>query len=565
MTERLSARQNVIRLVPLLLLVVLCLAVFLSTAGADSRMSVAAREAADPSEQVVCRKAKKGYALYIPGAWDITRIRLSMDGQECIRLEKDGPEVNPETPVDLTGYLGKKIQVYNGKNRSLGELTIYQGSKIPSVFFTVDGKQLKKVNQSKNEIITEGQVVFQEADGTRSYQGDLTHLKGRGNNSFSYFKKPYEFKLAQKADLCGMGKAKTWILLANYLDVSLLRNQIILDISQEIGLPYAVECQQVDVWQNGVYNGLYLMTEKIQISKKRINITDLEEKMEAVNDQPLDSYKRFNKEDGFLPIMRGYRIPNDPEDITGGYIATIEKPHRLKDSKHPGIRTKKNLSVRIKEPTNPSEAEINYFGNLINDMHNAVLAEDGVNPETGKHYTEYLDVTSFARKFLVEEFCKNYDATGGSQHFFKDSDRVDPLLYAGPSWDYDLSFGNMADRGASANKDYLLILRVGSINFYSQIGKHADFMAAVAKNWREVFRPAAAILMGETPASGKSPLRSLDEYYETLKDSATMNSVRWGKGTKVNKEAGTDFDSGVKALKSWIRRRIDYLDQRFAE
>ena len=545
---------------------VLCLAVLISgIAAAEARITVTAREDAEQSAQVISRRSKSNTVLYLPGAWDITRIRLSVNEQEPFRLEKDGTVLESGTPVDLTPYLGKKTTIYNEKNRSLGTVTVYQGSKIASVFFTVDGKQLKKVNSSKNEIITEGQVLFQEADGTVSCEGELTHLKGRGNNSFSYAKKPYEFKLAKKADLCGMGKARTWILLANYLDVSLLRNQIILDISREIGLPYAVECRQVDVWQNGIYNGLYLMTEKIQINKNRINITDLEEKMEAVNDQPLDSYKRFNREDGFLPIMRGYRIPNDPEDITGGYIATIEKPHRLKDSKHPGIRTKKNLSVRIKEPTNPSAAEIDYFGNLINDMHNAVLAEDGINPETGKHYSEYLDVTSFARKFLVEEFCKNYDATGGSQHFFKDSDRVDPLLYAGPSWDYDLSFGNMADRGASASKDYLLILRVGSINFYSQIGKHADFMAAVAQNWREVFRPAAAILMGETPASGKSPLCSLDDYYEALKDSAVMNSVRWGKGTKVNKEAGTDFDSGVKALKSWIRRRIDYLDQRFAE
>ena len=545
---------------------VLCLAVFISgIAAAEARITVTAQADAEQTARVTSRNSKNGTVLYIPGAWDITRIRLNVNEQEPFRLEKDGTVLESGTPVDLTPYLGKKTTIYNEKNRSLGTVTVYQGSKIPAVFFTVDGKQLKKVNSSKNEIITEGQVFFQEADGSVSYEGELTHLKGRGNNSFSYAKKPYEFKLAKKADLCSMGKARTWILLANYLDVSLLRNQIILDISREIGLPYAVESQQVDVWQNGIYNGLYLMTEKIQINKNRINITDLEEKMEAVNDQPLDSYKRFNREDGFLPIMRGYRIPNDPEDITGGYIATIEKPHRLKDSKHPGIRTKKNLSVRIKEPTNPSAAEIDYFGNLINDMHNAVLAEDGINPETGKHYSEYLDVTSFARKFLVEEFCKNYDATGGSQHFFKDSDRVDPLLYAGPSWDYDLSFGNMADRGASASKDYLLILRVGSINFYSQIGKHADFMAAVAQNWRDVFRPAAAILMGETPASGKSPLRSMDEYYEALKNSAVMNSVRWGKGTKVNKEAGTDFDSGVKALKSWIRRRIDYLDQRFAE
>ena len=362
-----------------------------------------------------------------------------------------------------------------------------------------------------------------------------------------------------------MGKAKTWILLANYLDVSMLRNQIVLDLSKEAGLPYAVECQQVDVWQNGIYNGLYLMTEKIQIGKSRINITDLEEKTEAVNDQPLDSYGRFNREDGLLPIMRGNKVPNDPEDISGGYIGTIEKPHRLKDSKKPGVRTEKQLSVRIKEPTNPSEAQVEYFGNLLNDMHNAVLAADGVNPDTGIHYTKYLDLTSFARKYLVEEISKNYDATGGSQYIFKDSDLVDRLIYAGPSWDYDLSFGNMDSRGASAGGEYLRVLRVGSINFYAQLAKHEDFMEAVAENWREVFRPALAILLGDAPATGNSGLRSLDKYHDQLKNSAKMNEVRWGKVTKLSKKAGTDFDSGVNALESWIRRRVNSLDGIFAK
>ena len=545
-------------------LLALCLMMFVSGAlAAEKTLSVSARQAAEPTERVFTRKGKAGNILYIPGTWDITSIRLQVEGQESIILGKDGITANPETPVDLTPYVGKKTQVFSGKKNSLGTVTVYQGSKIPAVFFTVDEKQLKKINQSKNEIITEGRVVFQETDGSVSYNGDLLHLKGRGNNTFSYSKKPYEFKLTKKADLCGMGKAKTWILLANYLDVSMLRNQIVLDLSRETGLPYSVECQQVDVWQNGVYNGLYLMTEKVQISKNRINITDLEEKTEAVNDQPLDSYPKFNPDNGFLPIMRGYKIPNDPEDITGGYIATIEKAHRLKDSKKPGIRTKKQLSVRIKEPTNPSVAQVEYFGTLLNDMHNAVLAEDGINQDTGKHYTEYLDMTSFARKFLVEEISKNYDAAGGSQYFFKDSDLVDPLIYAGPSWDYDLSFGNMTSRGASSGGEYLTKLRTGAINFYAQLAKHEDFMEAVGRNWRETFRPAMAILMGETPATGSSGLRSLDEYHDLLKDSAKMNEIRWGKVTKLGKEAGTDFDSGIKALKNWIRKRISYLDTRY--
>ena len=548
-----------------LILLVLCLSCMISAAAAEKQTVFSAREAAEISEQVVSRKGKSGIILSIPGAWDITQIRLSMEGQEAFLLGKNGITVDPQTPVDLTPYLGKKTPVYNTKRKGLGNIIIYHGSKIPALFFTVDAVQMKKVNSSKNEIIQEGHVTVQEADGSLSYDGELTHLKGRGNNTFSYSKKPYEFKLPKKADLAGMGKGKTWILLANYVDVSLLRNQIVLDLSKEIGLPYALDCQQTDVWINGAYNGLYLMTEKVQINKNRINITDLEEKTEAVNDQPLNSYSPFDLKNGFLPIMCGYEIPNDPEDITGGYIAVIEKPHRLNSSRRPGIRTEKQLSVRIKEPTCPSLAQVNYFGKLLNDMHNAILAADGVNPDTGKHYSEYLDITSFARKYLIEEVSKNYDAVSGSQYFFKDSDLVDPLIYAGPSWDYDLSFGNMASRGESADGDYMIKLRVGPTNLYSQLGKHDEFMDQIGNNWREVFRPAAAILLGEAPATGKSGLRSLDEYSSLLKNSAAMNAARWGNPNIVSAKAGKDFSSGVKALKTWIRKRIDYLDKRYAQ
>ena len=553
-----------LRFLFVLILLAACLVMTCTAASAAKKMNIYAGPDDGTSEQVVCRKNKSGTVLSIPGAWDITRIRLNLNGQDSFRLGKN-LTVDPETPVDLTPFVGKKTTVYNLKGGSLGSITVHYGSQIPSVFFTVDETQLKKATHSKNEIVREGHVTVQEADGSISYDGELTHLKGRGNNTFSYSKKPYEFKLTKKADLGGMGKGKTWILLANYLDVSLLRNQIVMDLSKETGLPCAMDCQPADIWFNGVYQGLYLMTEKIQISKNRVNITDLEEKMEAVNDEPLDSYPAFDLKDGFLPIMCGFEVPNDPEDITGGYIAVIEKPHRLNSSRRPGIRTEKQLSVRIKEPTCPSLAQVNYFGKLINDMHNAILSGDGRNPDTGMHYSEYLDVTSFARKFLIEEVSKNYDAVSGSQFFFKDSDLVDPLIYAGPSWDYDLSFGNMTSRGESPEGDYMTKLRVGPTNLYSQLGKHEDFMAEVGANWRDVFRPAMAILLGESPATGNSGLRSLDAYESLLKASAAMNAARWGNSSVVSARAGRDFSSGVKALKNWIKKRVTYLDKRYAE
>ena len=127
-----------IRLLFAALLAMLCLMLSISGASAaEKTLPVSARQAGEPTEQVFTRKGKAGNILYIPGAWDITSIRLQVEGQESIILGKDGVTANPETPVDLTPYLGKKTQVFSGNKKTLGTVTIYQGSKIPAIFQAV--------------------------------------------------------------------------------------------------------------------------------------------------------------------------------------------------------------------------------------------------------------------------------------------------------------------------------------------------------------------------------------------------------------------------------------------
>lgn len=54
-------------------------------------------------------------------------------------------------------------------------------------------------------------------------------VKGRGNYTWTLAKKPYQIKLDGSKPVLGMGSAKTWILLANYADMSLMRNKLAYD------------------------------------------------------------------------------------------------------------------------------------------------------------------------------------------------------------------------------------------------------------------------------------------------------------------------------------------------
>ena len=534
----------------------------LLVAGAQAETGMVFRAASPDicNETVISRKGSNGYVLSLPGSWDAGKVTLTVEGAEVIYLGNEGVEIRQGEAADLSAFLGRRVPIYNKKHYYLGDVTILQGSEIPALFLTVDAKGLQKANRNKNAGITEGHAVYTEADGTVAYDGGITQMKGRGNNTFLYSKKPYQIKLEEKTSLSGMAKARTWVLLANWNDISMLRNQIVLDIARETGLRYAVSCVQADVWINGEYNGLYLITEKIQIKKGRVELKDLEDETEAVNDNPPESYPRYKTGTGSLPLIRGYQIDHDPEDITGGYLFTLEKYSRLRDYSVPGFRTKNDLSVQIKEPTCPSRAQTEYLGNLVNGMHLAVIASDGVNPSTGMHYTEYIDTDSFALKFLIEDWCKDYDFIGGSQYMYKDSDERDPLIYAGPAWDYDLSFGNMADRGYYATGNYITAISRRSSNLYWLLSLHTEFTDRVNAIWQERFRPAAAVLLGEKAAPEGSALRSLDEYAEGIRDSAEMNFRRWGVSKSTDAAAGSSFGNAVAYLKKWIAERTAFMD-----
>ena len=547
------------RIVPVLLAVLLLLA-GACTAASAAGSSLTLTFADGPETVIVSREKGKDSLLFVPGNRDLSRVTLTMAGQEILYLGEEKTAAAAGETVDLSRYAGKRIPVAGAKGTTLTWLRVMQGSEVPSLFLTTDAKEMSAVRKSKDNVITDGQVLLTEADGSVTYAGPLKQLKGRGNSTFAYSKKPYELKLPEAVSPAGIPAGKTWVLLANYVDISLLRNQIVLDTAREIGLPYSVKCVQTDVWINGEYQGLYLMTEKVQIKKNRIAIRNLEEETEKLNPEELDTYPKFRHTSGTLKDIRGYRIPEEPEDVTGGFIFKIEKLHRFNNVIKPGFETEGRLCIRIIEPTCPGEAATEYLAARVADLHSALISKDGTSPETGTDYREYLDLDSFACKFLLEEWCKNFDFLGGSQYMYKDSDATDPLIYAGPAWDYDLCFGNMEERGQAAEGDYMTSQSRRPGNLYWLLTTHASFNEKARDIWTERFRPAMDILLGETAGGEDHVLKSIDEYAEQIRRSAEMNFERWGVNDQASRQAGGSFDNAVAYLKKWIRTRVNYMD-----
>ena len=103
-------------------------------------------------------------------------------------------------------------------------------------------------------------------------------VKGRGNSSWGYDKKPYSIKLDEKASLLDIPKTKKYAIVASYTDSTLMRNYITYKAYQDlIGIDYVPKCEFVDVYLNGKYNGIYILVERISIEKNKINIAEADE------------------------------------------------------------------------------------------------------------------------------------------------------------------------------------------------------------------------------------------------------------------------------------------------
>ena len=374
--------------------------------------------------------------LFLPGACDGTLTAVLNGGAD---VYWDGKLLEDGDLLDVSGWIGKTARI-TGEGIGETEVRVMRGSAVSSLFFRIAEEDWKRVHNNKRlDIQNEMSLVMVNAAGSTEVSDTLTSFHMHGNSTVYGLKKPYQFKLQHKASLDGMGKGKTWMLLANWFDVSLVRNQITFDLCRELGLSGTPDCSQVDVFFNGKYNGTYLLTEKIQLRKDRLEISDMEEELEALNGDGISDAKRLASNRYATNVLKYFDV-QEPQDITGGFLLEIEKAlHFTKNERDAGFVTDGKMCIVIKEPSRPGLQAANYIADLVNQFHNAVLAKDGICPATGKLYSEYIDMHSFAVKIAVEELSANYDVRAGSQFMYKDSDRVDSLLYAGPGWDYDLT------------------------------------------------------------------------------------------------------------------------------
>ena len=507
-------------------------------------------------------KGSQGLFLFLPAALNGQDPVVRIDQEVELLWGEESFPTGARVPVEK--YVGQQVEAGWSDGRRLGPVTIMRGSEIPALFFTLDPDEYARILKgTKFDIRKPGSLVMLDGDGSLEMAAEIPSFKTRGNSTFYASKKPFQFRLEKKEPLAGMQKNKTWILLANWFDISLIRDQMIFDLCREIGMSSTPDCRQTDLYVNGAYLGTYLLTEKIQIKKGRLEITDLEETLESLNGAEAYEAAQFKKGKGStLTRLRWFDV-KEPTDITGGFLLEIEKELQYsKMTSAPGFVTDAGMCVVVKEPSHAGFREVDYIGTLINDFHNGLLQPDGISKATGKHYSSYIDMRSFGLKIALEEFTCNFDVRASSQFLYKDSDRADARVFAGPAWDYDLSCGNKDDGPRNPQKkDYVLNRSTSEVYIYHWLLTHADFQMVTRQLFDEVFLPAARVLTGEAESAPGSPLRTVEAYQGAIRESAAMNFTRYSARAipDVWDGSGRTFEEAGAFVKNWVSVRLATL------
>lgn len=501
------------------------------------------------------------YYMFMPSGSDLSELKVWISSSAPVICGEKELK-NGETTDAFSGG-GEFALSCGGKNYSVVFLA---SSELPSVFINVPDGGLDRIHADKEHKEKGCSMLAVNEKGKTDYDGKLDSMKGRGNSTWGMVKKPYNIKLESKSKLFGMEKAKAWCLIANYEDKSLVRNQVTYGLGEAIGMKETPDCKNTDLYINGEYKGVYLITEKVEIKKNRVDIYDLEEATEEANEgKELSEFaqKGFGgKFSGFIENrQRWFEIPNDPSDITGGYLLELEVADRYPNEAS-GFVTKHGQAVVAKSPEYASMAQIKYISSYWQEMEDALYSEDGKN-KSGKHFSEYIDTESFAKQYIIQEWSSNWDAGLTSNYFYKD---IGGKLVAGPIWDFDNALMNTAGRDGTdltdptnlhaAKRSLWYNSLMGSKSFkatpniYALGMRHREFVAEVEKQMKEKVVPAVSELLDS----------KYDKYIEKVENSAVMNAIRWNYYNTTNEvEILDNYTAEISAIKNFVSERTSFL------
>ena len=332
-------------------------------------------------------------------------------------------------------------------------------------------------------------------------------IRGRGNTTWDMPKKPYRLRLDAKAALLGMPADRSWVLLANYADKTMLRNELAFTMGRMSTLGYTPRTRFVELVLNGRYQGTYQLCEKLKAGTHRVDVGD-----------------------------GGFLLEVDYRATAAGDVA-FATPH-----------LEQPVGIREPEGVSEGDADYAYVRDFVTRAEQALFSDAFTDPDHG--WQAYMDMDSFADWYVINEIARNTDAclyTSCYMHLARGG-----RLTMGPLWDFDVSFGNV-DYVDGWKTDGL---RVRQAAWFARLFEDPAFRARVRERlaYFHGLRDDLVRQLNQQAAYLRHAVRENDARWHTLYTYTWPNHDIWG-----------SYQNEVQSMKEWLTARLDWLTEELQE
>ena len=502
--------------------------------------------------------------LFLPASANLHALEFHAESEQSERalaLEGNLGSCELNGPVDVTALSSENEGTYtliirDDNTSEMFPIKIMCAACQPSVFlYSADRENEGRdfVDASKSNVTT-GSMSMVDNNGD-VLNIDLTQIKARGNSTFyGTDKKSYQIKLSKKAALLNNDeKVKTWVLLAGANDATKVHDKTMKELAASLGMPYVASSNWVNLYYDGEYRGLYLLSEKNQVNKTGVDIFDMEDAYQEINENYGENPVIETGENGYGQSYLYTEGLVEPEDFSGGYLLELNGNSIDEAS---GFHTRQERAVNVKSPEWAGKETIQYISEFYQEFEDAVYATDdsgnytGRNPKTGKYYYDYADKESLVRLFLLGELTRNQDEFIHSTFFYKD--KGSDVMYCGPIWDQEMVFGTAWGYRPSPeiNSRFYLTKALAQI---------PDFRDAVREYYQSCFAEQTKALLGSDGilAANTSQVR----------ESVEMDHILWPYVKIANPNNAehlwpteTTYQDVVDDMTDWVEKRIEFMD-----
>ena len=358
--------------------------------------------------------------------------------------------------------------------------------------------------------------------GTDQYDGLEAadcEIRGRGNTTWAWPKKPYLVKFEENQSSFGMHKHKRWVLLANFMDRTLMRNLVSMKVASMTSLAWTPGCVPVELVLNGKHMGSYLLIEQVRVDNHRVAITEMTAK------------------------------DNAGDALTGGYLLELDfhydnevqwtDPHGHNNQWGNGIP----FGVKYPDPDDLTSQQLTYIKGYVSEAASTLYGSNFKDPDNG--YVKYIDVDSFIDYWIVFEVMGNHELSNPGSVFMH-KDRGGKLV-AGPCWDFD--WGVLSYNTSPQARNGLVN---GKAIWYERLMQDPAFKARLKARFEEL-RPKLETIPDY-----------MDECEKLLTASAKLNFQLWNPaedasqhgGRMINGDENMSFSDAVTLLKSIYKERL---------